>query len=236
MVGDMSVGGVGRSIILLAAVLLTAGNAPADSSMSMDTTAGAPGTTNLVPVNVLIDTNVVSLQFDLLYATNDLTPGTPVGGNALSDQQLFSNVVSPGQFRVLAISFADTPLTNGVAVYVPFAIGAEASDHDEPLVLSNVVLVSAQAEAVPVTVASNATLSITVPPHFTAVVPTGAGVIHFELTGTTNRVYAIEATPDLAQPEWSALTTNTATNGVVPFDDDAAGTYSNRFFRGRFIR
>ena len=175
MVGDMSVGGVGRSIILLAAVLLTAGNAPADSSMSMDTTAGAPGTTNLVPVNVLIDTNVVSLQFDLLYATNDLTPGTPVGGNALSDQQLFSNVVSPGQFRVLAISFADTPLTNGVAVYVPFAIGAEASDHDEPLVLSNVVLVSAQAEAVPVTVASNATLSITVPPHFTAVVPTGAG-------------------------------------------------------------
>jgi len=55
--------------------------AMATPSMSAGTTSGAPGTTDAVPVSVSIDTNVVSLQFDLLYATNYLTPGTPVGGD-----------------------------------------------------------------------------------------------------------------------------------------------------------
>ena len=87
-----------------------------------------------------------------------------------------------------------------------------------------------------VTVLSNATLSVAVPPRFTSIVPTNGGGLHLELAGTTGRVYAIEATADLTQPQWSALTTNTATNGVVPFDDTSAGAFSNRFYRGLFIR
>jgi hypothetical protein len=217
-------------------LLFGAANLLANSSMSVGTTAGTPGTTDLVPVSIIVDTNVVSFQFDVLYATNWITPGTPVGGSALADQQLASAVVTQGQFRVLAFSFSNSPITNGVAVYVPFAITNNAPDHDETLVLSNVVLVTAQAESVPVTVVSNATLSVTVPPRFTAIAPTNSGVLHLELTGTTGRVYVIEATTDLVQPQWSALTTNTATNGVAPFDDPSASTFSNRFYRGRFLR
>jgi len=214
--------------------LLGAAGAPAMPTMSVGTTAGAPGTTNLVPVSVTIDTNVVSFQFDLLYATNYLTPGTPIGGSALADQQLASAVVTPGVFRVLGFSFDNMPITNGVLAYVPFTIAANAPDHDEMLVLSNMLLVNAQASVVPVTVNSNAVLSVAVPPQFSAIFPTNAGAMHLELSGTTGRVYVVQATTNLAPPQWSPLATNTDVTGVLPFDDVTAGAVPTRFYRAAF--
>ncbi len=215
-------------------LLLGTGGAPAMPSMSVGTTAGAPGTTDPVPVSVTIDVNVVSFQFDLLYATNYLTPSTPIRGSALADQQLASAVVTPGVFRVLGFSFSNSPITNGVLAYVPFAIASNAPDHDEMLVLSNMLLVNAQAVVVPVTVNSNAILSVTVPPQFSAIFPTNAGAMHLDLTGTAGRVYVIQATTNLAVPQWSPLATNTDVTGVLPFDDVSAGAFSNRFYRAVF--
>ncbi len=208
--------------------------APAMPTMSLGSTAGAPGTTNPVPTSVTIDTNVVSFQFDLLYATNYLTPGAPVGGSALADQQLASAVVTPGILRVLGFSFDNKPITNGVLAYVPFAIASNAPDHDEMLMLSNMLLVNTQASNVTVTVYSNATLSITVPPHFSAIFPTNAGAMHLDLTGTTGRVYVIQATTTLASPQWSPLATNTDITGVLPFDDTSPGLFPTRFYRAVF--
>jgi Cohesin domain len=217
-------------------LLLGAGSTLAIPSMSVGRTAGAPGTTDLVSVSVTIDTNVVSLQFDLLYDTNYLTPGAPIGGDALSNQQLYYAMVSPGLYRVLAVSFTDSPLTNGVVAEVPFAIAPSAPDHDEVLVLSNVVLANAQADSVPVTFSSNALLSISVPPHFSAFFPTNAGAMHLELTGTTGRVYVLEAATSLVSPQWILLTTNTDTTGVLSFDDTSAIDFPSRFYRARFER
>lgn len=208
--------------------------ATAVPTMSLGTTAAAPGATDSVPVSVTIDTNVVSFQFDLLYATNDLTPGPPVGGDALADQQLASAVVSPGVFRVLGFSFSNSPITNGVLTYVPFAIAGNAPDHDESLVLSNMLLVNTQAVVVPVSVNSNATLSITVPPRFNAVFSTNTGAIHLELTGTAGRVYVLQTATNLLSPQWIPLATNTDVNGVLPFDDQSAGAFPQRFYRAEF--
>ena len=205
-------------------------------TMSIGPTSGAPGAIASVPVSVTIDTNVVSFQFDLLYATNYLTPGAPVGGNALADQQLASAVVSPGVFRVLGFSFSNSPITNGVLAYVPFAIAGNAPDHDEGLVLSNALLVSAQASVVPFTLNSNAILSITVPPHFSAIYPTNAGARHLELTGTTGRVYVVQSATNLVSPQWIPLTTNTDVTGVLRFDDVSASNFPHRFYRARFVR
>ena len=215
-------------------LLLGSAAAPAMPTMSLGTTANAPGTTDLVPVSVTIDTNVVSFQFDLVYATNDLTPGTPIGGSALADQQLASAVVTPGIFRVLGFSFSNSAITNGVLAYVPFTIVGNAPDHDEMLTLSNMLLVNAQASVVPVSVNSNAILSVTVPPRFNAIVSTNAGAVHLELTGTPGRVYVIEATTTLAPPQWSPLATNTDITGVLPFEDVSAGTFPNRYYRAVF--
>ena len=215
-------------------LFLGTGNVPAIPSMSVGTTAGAPGTSDLVPVSVTIDTNVTSFQFDLLYATNYLTPGMAVGGSALADQQLASAVVSPGVFRVLGFSFSNSPITNGVLAFVPFTIAANAPDHDEALVLSNMLLVSAQATVVTNAANSNAVLSVTVPPQFSAIFPTNAGALHLELTGTVGRVYVIQAATNPVLPQWSALATNTDVTGVLPFDDIFAGALPNRFYRAVF--
>jgi len=213
-----------------------AGTATAMPTMSLGTTAAAPGTTDSVPVSVTIDTNVVSFQFDLLYAANDLTPGLPVGGNALADQQLASAVVAPGVFRVLGFSFSNSPLTNGVLVYVPFAIAGDAPDHDESLVLSNMLLVNAQALVVPVSVNSNAILSVTVPPRFNAIFPANTGAMHLELTGTTGRVYVVQATTNLIAPQWMPLATSVDITGVLSADDPTAGNFPRRFYRAQFQR
>ena len=178
---------------------------------------------------------MVSFQFSLLYSTNTLTPGTPVGGPALSGQLVFGSVLTQGQFYVFAVSYTDSPVTSGVAVTVPFVITNNAPDHDETLVLSNVFFEDAQANTVPVTVTSNTTLSVVVPPQFTAISLTNPGVLHLQLTGSTGRVYVLEAATNLVQPQWSVLATNATTNGVATYSDPAAGSFSNRFYRGRFV-
>jgi hypothetical protein len=58
--------------------------------------------------------------------------------------------------------------------------------------------------------------------------------MHLELTGTTGRVYVIQATTNLAAPQWRPLATNTDVTGVLPFDDVSAGAFSNRFYRAVF--
>jgi hypothetical protein len=215
-------------------LLCDAARALAEPATSLDNTAVAPGSTVLVPVNITVDTNVTSFQFDLFYSTNYLTPGAPVGGSALADQQLYYNVVSPGDYRVLGFSFSNTPLTNGVLAYVPFTVASNAPDHDEPLTLGGVVLASAAGFSVPVTVSSNATLSITVPPQFTAIFPTSFGAIHLELVGTVGHAYVIQAATNLTQPQWTPLITNTNLSGVIPFDDVSAGNFPVRFYRAAF--
>ena len=224
----------GTSALLAALLLIGAPPASAMPSMSLNSTASPPGTTEPVPITVTIDTNVVSFQFDLLYATNYLSPGAPIGGSALADQQIYSNIVSPGDYRVLGFSFSNSPLTNGVLAYVPFTIAPGAPDHDESLVLSNMLLVNVQAYVVPLSVNSNATLSITIPPHFSAIFPTNGGAEHLDLIGTNGRVYAIQAATNLIQPRWTDLATNADAAGLLLFTDLAETNFPARFYRSRF--
>jgi Cohesin domain len=230
----MSFSRIGSSLAAAWFFLIAPATVMATPTMSIGSTTNVPGATNLVPVSVTIDTNVVSLQFDIWYNTNYFTPGTPIGGNALSDQQLYSAVVSNQIFRVLAISFDDMPLTNGVVAYVPFVIASNTPDHDDSLLLSNVVLVDAAASNVPVNVNSNAVLTVTVAPEFTAIYPTNGG-IHLDLTGTPGRVYSVQAATNLSLPQWTTLAINTNLTGVLSFDDSPA-LDSNRFYRAQFIK
>jgi len=218
----------------MALLLFVPRGALATPTMSISTIVGKPGATVQVPINITVDTDVVAFQFDLWYSTEYLTHGTPVGGGALADQQLAVGEVAPGALRVLAYSLTDSLVTNGVAVYVPLIIAFNAPDHNETLLISNVVLSSAAGTSVPVTVNSNAILSVAVPPLFTAIFPTNAGAMHLELTGTAGRTYIIQATTSLAPPQWSPLTTNTDATGILPFDDVSAAGFPNRFYRALF--
>lgn len=219
---------------LLLAVLAGSGWVAAAPVLSVNPTAGIPGSTVPVAVSYTTDTNAPSLQFDLVYATNYLATGTPAGGDALSDHQIASSEPAPGVRRVLIFSFSNTPLTNGVLAYVPFMLASNAPDHDELLTLSNVLVVNTQANVVPA-YSSNGVLAVAEPPLVTALVRTN-GAIHLRVLGTTGRGYRLEAETNLASPGWTALATNIATNGMTEFDDTAATGFSSRFYRAALAR
>lgn len=220
--------------VLAMGALIFPGKLPADSILSVPFTAGAPGATALVPVNYTTDTNAPSLQFDLLYDTNFLAAGSPIGGNALSDHQIASAEVSPGLRRVLILSLSNSPITNGVLVYVPFAISTNAPDHDELLTMSNVLVVNAAAQTTP-SESSNGVLAVAVPPRFTAIFPTNGGAVHLELAGTTGRRYAIQGATNLSQPVWRAIDTNAAAGGLAEFDDGMTSAAPARYYRAAVV-
>jgi hypothetical protein len=132
-------------------------------------------------------------------------------------------------------SFSNSPLTNGVLVYVPFSISNNAPDMDETLALTNVVVSSPAGTQIPAG-ASNGVLSIAVPPQFTAIFPTNNGNIHLRLSGTTGRSYVIEARTNFSPAQWIPLSTNIATNGFVELNDVSGSALSSRFYRAAFYQ
>jgi hypothetical protein len=55
----------------------------------------------------------------------------------------------------------------------------------------------------------------------------------FNIIGTANIPFVVEATPSLASPDWSPLLTLTPTVGQVYFSDSQWTNYSRRFYRLR---
>ena len=203
-------------------------------SLSVRSVAGAPGATVLVAINYTSHTNAPTLQFDLLYSTTYLASSDPIRGNALSDHSVASAEPSPGVRRVVIFSGSNRPITNGVLVYVPFTLAANAPDHDEPLRLSNVVVVNPQADLVP----SNTTdgiLAVAVPPRFSSIYRTKDGTIHLQLAGSPGRRYSIESTRAVGQAQWLPLYTNVASDGVLVFDDAGTAGLPSRFYRALVV-
>ena len=221
-----------RSLLASSLGVLTASVVTVASPLlSVDSTQGIPGSTVNVAINYTTDTNLTGIQFDLLFNTNYLQWGPPIRGNALSDQFLGTNLIAPGQFRVLAISFVSTPISNGVVVYMPFTIAINAPDHDEPLTFTNVVATGAAAEEVALPTSSGI-LAVVVPPRITGITPTNSGVMHLALIGSPGRNYIIQATTNLAAPQWLSFS-NVLSGGNPVFDDATATNFPVRFYRAQ---
>jgi len=215
----------------LAAMLTATCQLLAVSTVTVGSTLGAPGSTVMVPVSLITDTNVTSLQFDLVYSTNNLAAGTATGGDALVDPSeiVGSNEVSPGLRRVLIASFVNIPVTNGVLAYIPFTIATNAPDHDEPLTLTNVLLVQASSAPVP-SESVPGTLSVVAAPQLVAISQSADLHVHVQLLGTTGRSYTLQSSTDLTNPEWTTVDTKTAVGGTAEFED-ATASGGNRFYR-----
>ena len=55
----------------------------------------------------------------------------------------------------------------------------------------------------------------------------------FTLTGTNGQVLVVEASPNLAHPSWSPVSTNTLADGTSYFSDSQWTNYPSRFYRFR---
>jgi hypothetical protein len=70
----------------------------------------------------------------------------------------------------------------------------------------------------------------TTPPRLTVSAPPAAGHFSFQVTGTPGIVYAVQVSTNLGSPGWTALVTNSPTNGTFGVTDPGA-TNANRFYR-----
>ena len=210
-------------------VLLEGRTFCASPQISVGSPSGAPGSTVMIAVNFTTDIYVPAVSFDLTFSTNDLSSGTPLLGDALSDHIVFSSQPLAGVRRVQIFSFSDAPLTNGVLVFLPFTIATSSLDHDEALSITNI--------SNPV-VASTAggLLAISPRPGFSSIARMNDGAIHLQLSGSGNRSYVIEATTNLSSHQWTSLETNSPVNGMLVFEDTAAGGFPIRFYRATLVR
>jgi hypothetical protein len=198
----------------------------------LGSTAGAPGSTVQVPVYYSSDTNAVSLQFDLPYGSADLTSLEPVAGNALADHLVASSEPGRGVRRVIIFSLSNTPIADGVLVYMPYIISAASVDHNEFLGLTGIIVVSAAAETIPNDAPGNGVLTISPSPAASGASASNGGV-RVVFGGTSGRAYDIEVSDD-AGATWDVMATAIASNGAVAIEDQSVGPVS-RMLRMRLV-
>jgi hypothetical protein len=190
--------------------------------------AAPPGAVAAVAVNLA---NVVKLQFDLTYAPDWLTSGTPTGGGALADQVILTGQPSPGVRRVQLVSLSNSPMTSGVLVFIPFSIATNAPDQDVALTLTNVSLYNAQNQQITPAGLTNGVLKIEVPPRFISIVRSSTHGAYLELSASTNRSYILQCAPDPLGGAWVILSTNQSVTGVISLDDPEIPAHARRFYR-----
>ena len=218
-----------RAFGLLAVLILAAGNAAAQAVLSTGLVAAEPGTTVWVPITISANTNASSFQCDLVFETNYLSTGIGTAGPANSGAFIFTNVVfSPGIVRVLSVGF--TVLPDGVVALVPFTVATNTPDHNETLLVSNVVMSSAIGDNV-AAVGSTNVFEFLVPPRFASISVIGGAGAELTLAGATGRTYVIQAASDAVLAAWVPISTNTSTDGTVSFEDMTAANYPARFYR-----
>lgn len=190
----------------------------------------AGGTANAT-VNLVTDTNVPQLQFDIRFESNFLSSGSPVAGPALADQIILSSQPSPGVRRVQLFSLFDSPMTNGVLVTLPFNIATNASERYTGLVLTNVTLTNSLHQLIPLVTSTNGILEILTPPTFISIQRVSGGSLRIGLASPPSHTCVIEATTNVAQGPWLPVYTNRVPTGTFSFTDSTTAKLQRRFYR-----
>jgi len=205
--------------------------ARAEPTLSVGNTFGVPGSTGIVPNVFTSDTNIVALQYDLIFEPARLTAGPATGGDALANHLLGSSSPGPGIRRVLVYSLSNARLTNGVLADLVFSIATNAPTGTTSITLTNAIFANEQGERVEAVRLISGTLvvAVAIPAHLGAIVVSTNGQARFQITGTENRRYLIQASTNLVQ--WTDLSTIAAAPGAVEFTDSTATNFSFRFYR-----
>ena len=138
-----------RSAVLAVALALLPVVAQAAPALSVGAATGNPGTTVDVPIAFVNDSDIVALQFDVVFDPAEATAGVAViGPDVVSGHDIDSNLVAPGQLRVILFSTNSDVLSSGDIALIPFTLGAGVTA-PVPLALTNVQYVQAFAVIAP---------------------------------------------------------------------------------------
>lgn len=221
--------------LVLFALLVARVDSRAAPSLWVGSTNTLAGTTVAVTLNSLLDTNVPHLQFDITYETNFLSCATPVAGPALADQVIITSESPPGVRHINLFSFSNSPVTNGVLVFLPFTAAPNAPDRYTAVALTNVALYNVQQQLLPQPTWTNGILEIMDPPQFTTLGRMAGGGVRVQAVSPPGHVLIIETTSSPFQKPWTPLLTNRPPLGITSFDDPTAAKLPGRFYRAILV-
>jgi hypothetical protein len=214
-----------RSVAISLLVLAAASSSLAMPRLSLSTVRGFPGATVEVPLTLRYATNdllnVVGLQADVVIESGNAASDSPRAGDALRGHLVPSSQPSAKVRRILVYASNNAAITNGTVVTLPFVVPA-GSFQNVRLTLTNVILATASALAVPATTVSG---GIAIQPVY---VRTDGDVDGFFFV-PPNHEYVVQATTNFNQ--WINLTTNGVVDSLLQFIDLDAHRYPYRFYR-----
>ncbi len=201
--------------------------------LSIGSTTGNPGSTVSVPSSLSSDTNVVAVQYDVLFNSTNLNSDAPVAGTAQAGSVIASSLLNPGTRRVVLYSPTNAALTNGILANLVFSIATNAPAGVTSLTLTNVIFANAQAARVqsPTLVPGFVTVSLTAPARFGTILLSTNGAVQFNVLGIDTVTYVIQTSTNLMQ--WVDLSTNVVSGGAINFTDTNVSHFRYRFYRVR---
>jgi hypothetical protein len=211
-------------LVFSAASTMSANGTP---RLSIPTERGFPGATAQVAVTLRYGSNdlrnVVALQADLALSGGDVSVGAFSAGPGLIGHVLRSAESGARSHRVLVYSLNNSTITNGTVVTVPCTVAANTYANIG-ITLSNVVLATAEGNAVPVQAVSG---GIAITPVFVR----SDGNVNGFLNVVPEHEYVIQGSTNLIN--WEDVATKSATSSLLEFIDLEAHSFPYRFYRAR---
>jgi hypothetical protein len=213
---------------IMAWLLWCGSSALAAPRLVAGTVRGFPGQSVEVPILLRYGTNdprdVVAFQADVVFDPSGLSDGYPRTGSVVSNHVFLSSSPIAGTRRLLAYSAAGAALTNGEVARIPFAVAPSAA-RNFPILLTNVILVRADATTVAATTVNGA---IAVNQVYLAPDGHADGFLNVVSNGV-EQCYIIQATTDFQT--WVNVQTNSTDGTLLQFIDPSAKNYPHRFYR-----
>lgn len=216
----------GHFAILLAGAILSlvGGTLNGQTSLSLGSTPGYPGTSASVPVRVYQATNITAAQFDFTFDTARATTSGPIPNPQNPGHTVRSREIAPGVHRTVVYSKRNRLLrTNGIAAIIPFYIPFDERIGSGPIVPSKAILASRDGAILAPGVLNSGSVFV----QFVNRLPNGT--IQFFLPSDPDNHYLIQATTNFIQ--WVDLTTTLSTGDFMDIIDTDAVSYPFRFYR-----
>lgn len=211
---------------------LPAFNGSGQSQLSVGNGAGVPGSSVSVPTALSSSTNLVAVQYDVIFTSTNLTASVAEPGTEQPNHLVASSLIKPGLRRVVLYSHSNALLTNGVLANLVFSIATNAPPGVTSLTLTNPIFADAQANPVaPIGLASGFVLTLTAPARFGSILLSTNGVVQFQIFGSENQSYVIQSSTNLSQ--WVDMSTNMVIGGQISFSDQTASLSTYRFYRAK---
>jgi len=123
------------------------------ASLALGDRSGAPNTSISVPIQIASQGNLVGIQFDILYNSNDIDITAITSGSLTTDHTFLDDEFIAGRHRVLVYSPTNEAFDNGIIGELELNLSGNFTDDKAALSFSNVSFVIADGTILTVDVA-----------------------------------------------------------------------------------